>query len=156
MRNEHSLIVDETQQHTGKLAGKAGFAFSYPAGTRPDAGYLLLSRYDGDDERSYVELVDLNAQTVLHRWAPDIDAINARSQLKSSKVNLARDRNLRRYVIYHPYPTEDGGLVFQSESPLVKIDACSRVVWINDEAVFHHAVNMTTAGSSGSRPIRSR
>ena len=71
LRNEDYLIVKETPG----IAGKAGFRFSYPAGTRPDAGYLLLSRYDGDDERSYVELVDLNAQTVLHRWAPDIDAI---------------------------------------------------------------------------------
>ena len=71
LRNEDYLIVKETPG----IAGKAGFRFSYPAGTRPDAGYLLLSRYDGDDERSYVELVDLNAQKVLHRWAPDIDAI---------------------------------------------------------------------------------
>ena len=71
LRNEDYLIVEETPG----IAGKAGFRFSYPAGTRPDAGYLLLSRYDGDDERSYVELVDLNAQKVLHRWAPDIDAI---------------------------------------------------------------------------------
>src|SRR5262245_55597385 len=57
LRNEDYLIVKETPG----IAGKAGYRFSYPAGTRPDAGYLLLSRYDGDDERSYVELVDLNA-----------------------------------------------------------------------------------------------
>src|SRR5215813_5769209 len=142
LRNEGYVIAEETPG----IAGKAGFRFSYPAGTRPDAGYLLLSRYDGDDERSYVELVDLNAQTVLHRWAPDIDAINARSHLKSSKVNLARDRNLRRYLIWNPYPTEDGGLVFQSESPLVKIDACSRLVWINDEDVFHHSIERDDSG----------
>jgi len=92
-RNEDYLVGDET-----RYAGKAGFTFSYPAGTRPDAGYLLLSRYDGDEERSYVELVDLNTQTVLHRWAPDIDAIWARSHLQSDHVNLARDRNLRRYI----------------------------------------------------------
>src|SRR5262245_24477780 len=135
LRNEQYFIVDETRH-----AGKAGFAFSYPAGTRPDAGYLLLSRYDGDDERAYVELVDLNAQTVLHRWAPDIDAINARSHLQSHHLNLARDKTLRRYMMNHPYATEDGGLVFQNDSPLVKIDACSRVVWINDEYRFHHAI----------------
>ena len=129
LRSEDYLIVKETPG----IAGKAGFRFSYPAGTRPDAGYLLLSRYDGDDARSYVELVDLNAQTVLHRWAPDIDAINARSHLQSHLTNIARDINLRRYLIVHPYPTEDGGLVFKSAipSPLVKIDACSHVVWIN-------------------------
>src|SRR5262249_25517062 len=94
LRNEGYLIADETPV----IAGKAGFRFSYPAGTRPDAGYLLLSYYDGDDARSYVELVDLNAQKVLHRWAPDIDAIWARSHLQSDYVNLARDKNLRRYL----------------------------------------------------------
>src|SRR5262249_22308456 len=142
LRNEDLLTLDEE-----RYSGKAGFRFSYPAGTRPDAGYLLLSRYDGDDQRSYVELVDLNAQTVLHRWAPDIDAINARSHLKSSRVNLARDRNLQRYQITHPYPTEDGGLVFHGEEdPLVKIDACSRVVWINDEDLFHHSIERDDSG----------
>src|SRR5262249_18043489 len=79
IRTNEYLIVNETP----RIAGKAGFRFSYPAGTRPDAGYLLLSYYDGDDERSYVKLVDLNAQTALHRWAPDIDAINAQSHLQS-------------------------------------------------------------------------
>jgi hypothetical protein len=142
LRNEDELIVDETRH-----AGKAGFRFSYPPGARPGAGYLLLSRYDGDDQRSYVELVDLNAQTVLHRWAPDIDAIWARSHLQSDYVNLARDKQLRRYLITHPYATEDGGLVFQGNaSPLVKIDACSRVVWINDEDLFHHSIERDDSG----------
>ena len=98
LRNENYLILEETPG----IAGKAGFRFSYPAGTRPDAGYLLLSRYDGDDARSYVELVDLNAQTVLHRWSPDIDAINAQSHLQSHLINLARDKNLRRGGIHRP------------------------------------------------------
>ena len=61
-------------------------------------------------------------------------------------VNLARDKNLRRYLIPHPYATEDGGLVFQGESPLVKIDACSRVVWINDEDLFHHSIERDDSG----------
>ena len=56
--------------------GKAGFAFNYAAGSRPDAGYLLLTRYDGDDLRSYVELWDLNAQSKLHTWAPPVDEIS--------------------------------------------------------------------------------
>ena len=112
LRNEDYLIVKETPG----IAGKAGFRFSYPAGTRPDAGYLLLSRYDGDDERSYVELVDLNAQTVLHRWSPDIDAINAQSHLQSHLINLARDKNLRRYLFHGSFATEDGGLIFQGWS----------------------------------------
>ncbi|MGB3314177.1 MAG: hypothetical protein WBB85_07175, partial [Albidovulum sp.] len=33
-------------------------------------GYLLLSRIDGDADRSVIELVDLADFSVKHRWAP--------------------------------------------------------------------------------------
>jgi hypothetical protein len=87
MNPDHYLKVVE-----GEHAGKSGFAYSYAPGTRPDAGYLLLSRYDGDDLRSYVEFVDLNNQKVLHRWAPDIDDLNwfpIRSTLKGTRTSAA-------------------------------------------------------------------
>ena len=61
-------------------------------------------------------------------------------------INLARDRNLRRYLFHGSFATEDGGLIFQSESPLVKIDACSRLVWINDEDLFHHTIERDDSG----------
>ena len=50
-----------------RFGEQKGFEFSYPAGTRPDAGYILLSRYDGMSSRSVVELVDLNLQSIVHR-----------------------------------------------------------------------------------------
>lgn len=53
-RNSYLMVPEQVH------AGEGGFTFNYEPGTRPDAGYLLLSRYDGDDEQSYVELVDLN------------------------------------------------------------------------------------------------
>ena len=61
-------------------------------------------------------------------------------------INLARDRNLRRYLFHGSFATEDGGLIFQSYSPLVKIDACSRLVWINDEDLFHHSIERDDSG----------
>jgi len=130
----------------GTHPGKAGFDFSYPPGARPGAGYLLLSRYDGDDGRAYVELVDLDAQELLHRWAPDIDAINARSDLDSPSVDLARDRGLASYLMRHPFATAQGHLLIKSFSPLVRIDACSRVVWINDSDIFPHAAERDGEG----------
>ena len=44
------------------------------------------------------------------------------------------------------FATEDGGLIFQSWSPLVKIDACSRLVWVNDEDLFHHSIERDDNG----------
>jgi hypothetical protein len=127
--------------------GASGFSYSYAAGAQPEAGYLLLSRFDGTDRRSYVEFVDLNAQKVLHRWAPDIDDINRRSvNFKSHEIDLARDKNQSRMLIRHPFVTDDGSLLINSRTPLTKIDACSRVVWINDSTLFHHSTERTADG----------
>ena len=45
----------------------------------------------------------------------------------------------KRYRIFHPFLTEDGGLIFHCGSPLVKIDKNSKLVWQNQEDVFHHS-----------------
>ena len=70
----------------------------------------------------------------------------ARSHLQSHLIDLARDGQLRRYVFLGSFATEDGGLIFQSWSPLVKIDACSRLVWVNDEDLFHHSIERDDNG----------
>jgi hypothetical protein len=124
----------------GTHKGKSGFAFSYAAGSKPQAGYLALSRYDGDDELAYVELVDLNQQKVLHRWAPDTDAIFAGSTLKSNHIDLLVDRHRSRMKFRHPFITEDGGMIAKMGTPLFKVDACSKLVWMNDSYLFHHSI----------------
>ena len=44
--------------------------------------------------------------------------------------------------MWHPSVTNRGELIFQSYSPLVKIDINSNVVWVNYEDVFHHSTNL--------------
>lgn len=121
-----------------RFEGQSGFEFASPAGTDPAAGYLLLSRYDGDRARSIIELVDLNAQKTVHVWAPDYAAHNARSSLRSRFVDIARDNAPARARAIHPIVTANGDLVFQNTSPLVKIDACGSLVWTIDR-LFHHS-----------------
>ncbi len=127
--------------------GKSGFSFVQPAGSGQPYGHLLLSRYDGDLQRPVVELWDLDARQLVHRWEPDIDAIMAQADLKSEQVDLARDKRASRFLIRHPYLTEDGGLIFQGHSPLVKVDRCGRPVWMNDGDIFHHALERDAAGT---------
>ena len=113
-----------------------------------DEAYLLLSKYDGDTERSVVELVDLRSFEVKKTWIPDINQINelVDTSLPEFK-NLARDRNAKRYLMIHPFLSEDGGLIFQSSSPLVKIDKNSQLVWQNQEDVFHHSIEQDHEGN---------
>lgn len=128
--------------------GKSGFMFRDPPGARPDAGYLLLSRVDGDKGRSLVEFWDLDAQTRLHVWAPDINAIHAASvNFHSQELDLMKDRHQGRMVIRHPVVLEDGSLLIKSRTPLTKVDVCGEVEWINDSSLFHHAVERDAEGT---------
>ena len=141
--NRNSYLMVPEHVHLGK----SGFTFNYAPGTRPDAGYLLLSRYDGDDERSYVELVDLNQQAVLHRWAPDINAFHAQAKPETNLIDITVDKEQKRMLIRHPYALEDGGLLIKSVTPLYRTDACSKLVWVNDEDIFHHAIEPDSDGT---------
>jgi hypothetical protein len=113
-----------------------------------EESYLLLSKFDGNKKTSVVELVDLRSFEVKKTWNPDINQINDLVDTSKPEFeNLKRDRNAGRYLIYHPFLTEDGGLIFLGESPLVKIDKNSQLVWQNQEDVFHHSIEQDHEGN---------
>ena len=104
---------------------------------------ILISRYDGDLGRSIVEIRDLNTFKVLHSYLPDMQKIYEKIDLTKKEFKyLKRDLGLNRFEMGHPAITFDGELIFQSESPLVKIDFNSKIVWVNDEDLFHHSNNL--------------
>ena len=110
--------------------------------------YLLLSRYNGDLEQTVVELVDLRSFTVKKRWNPDIDKINrlVDQSLPEFKY-IERDNNDKRGAIYHPFLTEDGGLIFYGDGPLRRVDKNSQLVWQNQTDVFHHSIEQDHEGN---------
>ena len=103
--------------------------------------YLLLSRYDSDIEESVVELVDLQSFDVLHTWNPDINSFWEKvDKIEGGKwEHLMRDGNDNRLIMVHPILIEDGSLLFQSNSPLIKIDKNSELEWMKDDEVYHHS-----------------
>ena len=116
--------------------------------------YLLLSKYDGDkdnylfhDGRSIVELIDLRSFEVKKTWSPDIDQINGLVDNLPEFDYLKTDKHVQRYRIQHPILTEDGGLIFHDVSPLVKIDTNSKLVWQNQEDIFHHSLEQDHEGN---------
>ena len=127
----HDLILSEE-----RFPGENGFN-----GQKLDhEKFLLLSRYDGNQKRSIVELIDLKTFEVMHSWKPDIKNINSMVDLRKEEFkNHLRDHNESRYGIAHPIINEDGSIIFNSSSPLVKIDFCSNFVWQNQEDRFHHS-----------------
>ena len=126
------------------LPNISGFQGSSPE----EEAYLLLSRYNRDAGKSVVELVDLRTFQVKKEWHPDIDQINKLIDPSLPDFeNIERDKNISRYEIIHPFLTEDGGLIFKSTSPLVKVDKNSQLVWLNQEDQFHHSIEKDYEGN---------
>ena len=130
-----------------RFAGKRGLVMHNQAYNFPGDDYLLLvSRYDGDKRRSVVELLNLKSQQVVHNWEPDIELINSKVEKSREFKNIDRDHGMHRYRMIHPMVFEDGSLMFQSNSPIVKIDACSNLIFQNSSDKFHHAIERDSEG----------
>ncbi len=110
--------------------------------------YLLLSRYDGDKQSSIVELIDLRTFDVKKTWNPDIEQINSLANVSDPEFeNLLTDRSSSRFRLIHPFLTEDGGLIFKHDTPLIKIDKNSQLVWLNQKDAFHHSTEQDHEGN---------
>lgn len=111
-----------------------------------DNGFLLVSRYRPNRQRFVVEIVRLADGKVLHTYAPNVNAIHARSRMVSPLVDLLRDRGASIYIMYHPMLTPAGGIISHDVSPLVSIDRCSKINWTID-GIFHHAIERDREGN---------
>ncbi len=109
--------------------------------------YLILSKYDGDLKEGLVELVDLTNFKVLHTWNPDINKFNEIVNKNVEFKYLNRDSNNSRFLLRHPILLQDGGLVFQDSSPLMKIDECSKLLFQNTQDRFHHSIETDIDGN---------
>ena len=109
--------------------------------------FLLLSRFDGDLNEGIVEIIDLTSFEILHTWNPDIDSINDLVEKNDEFKNLDRDYNNSRKLLVHPKLTTDGGLWFGWESPLSKIDTCSKLIFQIDHDNFHHSIETDLNGN---------
>ncbi|MEK9627539.1 MAG: arylsulfotransferase family protein [Nitrospinota bacterium] len=125
--------------HEGKHKDKPlGFSFfSKDSGSLK--GYILFPKYFLNENRAKVQLIRIKDQIILYQWNPDVDEINSKSKINRNLINLERDFNKNRYQFQHPILLEEGGLVFHSFSPLVRVDKCSNLVWQVDE-YFHHSI----------------
>jgi hypothetical protein len=143
MRNaDNYLRIQNDHHHFDKL----GFTFNYPPNTRPNEDYLLLSRYDGDEGRSVVELWDLNSQTLKHTWRPPVDEFHRLAHLETNDNVLLRDENVGRMILRHALVLEDASLVYKSRSPLVRVSVCNKLIFQNDTDIFHHSTEMDDEG----------
>ena len=121
-------------------------SYGLSGGSPEQKSYLLLSRHNGLE--GVVELIDLSDFSVVHEWNPDIELINSLVDSSNPEfADLQRDNSESRYVLASPLLTQEGGLIFHANSPLVKVDMCSHLVWQNQEEVFHHSNEVDSDGN---------
>jgi hypothetical protein len=114
-----------------------------------EGGYMLLSRYNSTLGESVIELVDLSDFSVIHTWNPDISEAHSKTDLRKEEFqDLIRDRSEQRYLIMHPYLNSDGSIILHGNyTPLMKIDHCGDLVWLNQEENFHHSIESDSEGN---------
>lgn len=131
------------------LPGQSGFDFTYDPGSRPDAPYLLLNRYDADLRRSVSELVDLNSQDMVNEWVYDVDPIWKDSSFESNLIDLRADMRSNRFRGTHALiPPSGDRIVLQGmHSPMLEFDLCGELVWEEPSYVYHHSIEMDADGN---------
>jgi hypothetical protein len=151
-----ALTLTEIPIHTLKLIGLRGDLIvedrfpnldGFNGTPNSEETYLLLSRYDGVLQEAIVELIDLTNFEILHTWNPDIDAFNDLVEQVDEFKYLDRDKHNKRSRIIHPKLTSDGGLLFQDDTPLRKINACSNLIFQNSHDKFHHSIETDIDGN---------
>ena len=140
-------ILRANQSSDLKVEDRFPLLRSFKGTPNSQESYLLLSRYDGDLREGIVELVDLTNFKVLHTWNPDIDEFNRSVKKMDEFKFLKRDHNNSRMLLRQPILLNDGGLVVQDQTPLIKIDNCSNLIFQNTHDYFHHSIETDIEGN---------
>ena len=107
-----------------------------------DDGYLLISAFRKEYQQVIVELLSLKDNRVLHTWMPPVAEILEQTPDFTTGPNM-----LKSYRSMHPLLLDDGGLIFHSGAgPMVRIDACSNIVWVLNHR-FHHSIERNHEGN---------
>ena len=104
----------------------------------PRNALLVLSRYDGDLNRSIIEVIDLNNFEIINTYAHDINEMN--NLLKN--VNIKTDSNKVRFRYLHPFILSNGDLLSIGSETFFKLDICSKLKFFNEDFQFHHSINI--------------
>ena len=95
-------------------------------------------------KKSVVEIIDLNKFKILHQYKINVHNINKKtdtSRYEFSRLNI--DHSPSRYEFGHPLILDDGSLIAHAQySPIFKVDFCGKLLWVNDDDNFHHAINL--------------
>lgn len=107
-------------------------------------GFFILSRYDGDQKKSIVEIRDIKTLKILHTYSHNINKMY--DLLESQKVFFDR-ANINgieeRFSYQNPFIDSDLNLYAIGNGHIFfKIDKCSNLLFANDKTLVHHSINL--------------
>ncbi|WP_209509805.1 MULTISPECIES: arylsulfotransferase family protein [unclassified Ruegeria] len=126
-----------------------GWSWIQPPGSNGLTGYLLLSRYNGDQTQHEIELMSLETGEVHRTWSPKPEMLLATVDRLPEFDGVASYENWNnayfRYI--HPYLTEDGRLLLKNHNaPLFMMSPCGDIEWSLSEYLFHHSTSSDGEG----------
>jgi hypothetical protein len=108
-----------------------------------DQGYLLLSGVDPKTKLSNIRLIRISNEEEIARWDPDWGEIHDRT----IDHRFAPKGSARALRAMHPLLLDDGSVIFNTHSVLVRIPRCERnPAWILN-GVFHHSNEIAADGT---------
>src|SRR4051794_38729978 len=133
--------VWDSQRYNAQPSG-----WSFPSGPMSGPnGYILLSRFDGTDEREKLELLSLPSMRTVYRWP-----VNGPELLKA----ISRSRSVepiswdnRYFLPGHPWLEENGDLITKKFDTALRVDPCGKPRWILQDAVYHHSTEADAEGN---------
>src|SRR5579863_5084039 len=109
-----------------------------------DSNYILLPSFDKHLGQSVVKLMRLSDQKTVFEWKPDFDLIK---KIKFKESSPWQDLPKASFDISHPLLSPDGSITFHtSNSPLIRIDKYSKLVWILN-GDFNHSLEYDCHGN---------
>lgn len=130
-----------------RFSGQSDFFFNYVAKSRPDLGYVLINRYDGDLGFSVSDLWDLDKQEKVHTWNfSQVDAVWKQTRLASDLVDVPVQMAANRFRNHHAFLDESGNL-YVNNGPMVRADSCSVLTLFQGDAIYHHSLEQDSEGN---------
>ena len=122
-----SLLLDR------KATERPQWVRQFPASS--DSGYLLLSGATPKAKHAVVQQIRISDGVSVATWDPDWSAIYK----KITPKKFEPIASLGSAYAYHPLLLPNGDIVFNTNTAMVRMSACSREpVWVLDE-VMHHS-----------------
>ena len=136
-------ILKNESQLASQLYSDQSFYKQYKSFTNKKKELVLISRYDGEIERSIIEIRDINDFKLLYRYSPDIKKLIDKTDFSKKEFSAIKDNlTIKRYHFWHPIINKNGEFIFHSGSPLIKTNFCGDILWINNVDRFHHSINI--------------